>query len=70
MVARSPGYCRTMMGAVEVPVSRLAKEPRYVPARNQIVSPGCTALGWARAVAKSHGVPALPLPLAEPLGAT
>src|SRR5947199_2157963 len=63
MIVRSAGYWRTMMGAAVVPVNVLVNTPRYVPPRSQIVSPGCTALGWLSASAKSHGRHDLPSPL-------
>src|ERR1041384_3814526 len=74
-VARSPGYWRTTMGASGVPISVLAK-PRgsaafvYIPPRNQIVLPGVTSAGPARAVAKSHGLANDPSPDGEPVGDT
>ena len=70
MIARSAGYWRTMIEAVVLPVSVLVNTPRYVPPRSQIVSPGCTTLGWLSAVIKSHGLAELPSPRAEPLDAT
>src|SRR3989442_1453144 len=74
-VARSPGYWRTTRGASGVPISVLAK-PRgsaafvYIPPRNQIVLPGVTSAGPARAVAKSHGLVNDPSPDGEPVGDT
>ena len=52
------------------PVSRLVNTPRYVPPRNQIVSPACTATGCVKAVTRSHGFAEVPSPLEEPVGAT
>src|SRR6266699_1797724 len=74
-VARSPGYWRTTMGASAVPISVLGKPLGsaafvYVPPRNQIVLPGVTAAGPARAVAKSHGSVNDPSPDGEPVGET
>ena len=45
IVARSPGYARSTIGAPALPRSALWNEPRYVPPRTQMVSPGCTAEG-------------------------
>jgi len=59
-----------MIGALAVPVSRLVNTPRYVPPRNQIVSPACTATGCVKAVTRSHGFAEVPSPLAAPFGAT
>ena len=71
IVARSPGYWRTMIGADAAPVSVLVNTPGYVPARSQTVSPGCTwPLAPARPVTRSHGRAAVPSPLPEPLGVT
>src|SRR5437867_2799271 len=69
-VARSPGYCRTTIGAAAVPFRVLMNPPRYVPPRSQMVSPGCTR-PWPplKAVCKSHGRPE-PSPALEPLGDT
>ena len=74
-VARSLGYWRTTIGASGVPVSVLAKPLAsaafvYIPPRNQIVLPGVTAAGPARAVAKSHGSVNDPSPDGEPVGET
>jgi hypothetical protein len=59
-----------MIGAAALPSSVLVYCPTYVPPRSQIVSPACTAAGWFSAVCKSHGLPMLPFPDGEPLGAT
>src|SRR5207247_9672172 len=74
-VARSPGNWRTTIGASGVPISVLAKPLGsatfvYIPPRNQIVLPGVTAAGPARAVAKSHGSVNDPSPDGEPVGET
>src|SRR2546423_2002795 len=74
-VARSPGYWRTTIGASGVPISVLAKPLGsaafvYIPPRNQIVLPGVTSAGPARAVAKSHGSVNDPSPDGEPVGDT
>src|SRR5688572_16750270 len=53
MVARSPGYCRTTIGAAVVPVRWLTKGPTYTPPRSQIVSPGLAGLVLDKAVARS-----------------
>jgi hypothetical protein len=42
----------------------------YIPPRNQIVLPGVTAAGPARAVAKSHGSVNDPSPDGDPVGDT
>ena len=60
------------MGASAVPRSRLLKMVRllpYMPPRSQMVSPGLTAAGPLRAVARSHGRAMLPSPVGAPLGA-
>src|SRR5205809_5059398 len=74
-VACSPGYWRTTMGASAVPIKVLAKPLGsaafvYVPPRSQIVLPGVTAAGPARAVAKSHGSVNDPSLDGEPVGET
>src|SRR5690349_25149945 len=40
IIARSPRYCRTTTGAPGAPCTLLTTDPRYVPPRSQIVSPG------------------------------
>src|ERR1700730_16410287 len=70
MVARSPGYWRTIIGTPEAPLRLLVKFPRYVPPRSQIVAPGFTAAGCERAVCRSQGLAVVPDPLANPDGET
>src|SRR5437667_617179 len=69
IVARSPGYCRTTIGAAAVPASVEVKVPAYVPPRSQIVSPGRTE-PWPpfSAVCRSHGERE-PSPPVVPVGA-
>src|SRR5262245_28130717 len=68
MMARSPGYWRTLIGALAVPFKWLVKVPRYVPPLSQIVSPGPID-GSESAVARSHGRARLPSPSGLPTGA-
>src|SRR5881394_1098250 len=71
IVARSPGYWRTTIGAAAVPFKLLENAPLYVPPRSQIVSPGCTLpLPPFRPVWRFQGRAELPSPLLEPLGDT
>ncbi len=70
IVARSPGYARSTIGAPALPRSELWNAPRYVPPRTQIVSPGRTADGCPSAVRRSQGRSRLPSPFGEPFGAT
>src|SRR5947209_7947843 len=64
-----------MIGALGVPTRLLASTelevpPPYRPPRIQMVSPGFTAAGRARAVTMSQGLLMLPLPLGLPLTET
>src|SRR5881409_1752024 len=69
IVARSPGYWRTTIGAAAVPLRVVVNTPAYVPPRSQMVSPGCTEpRPPASAVAKSQGR-LEPSPVLEPVGA-
>ncbi len=64
--ARSPGYGRTRIGDTDEPARRLRNRPVYVPPRTQIESPGSTAAGAEKAVARFQGLPSVPVPLPVP----
>lgn len=62
ITAHSPGWLRTVTGEPAAPYSSLTKLPEYTPPRSQSVAPAGSGVAGSRAVARSHGLSAVPSP--------